>query len=192
MALSRCGATRINDYGDASDTKREAILCRLHYEQTFKALTRSWLWWFAKARQQLSQDTETPAFQWSYQYTLPTGFLRPILVYDGSDLNEGKTYYSYELEGRKLLIDESTVYMKYVQWVSDVPSWDPLFVEVGVLQLASKLSIGLGRDLKVKADIKEDIMLLMPKVRAMQRNEERKLGRAELRTWREARHTDHP
>lgn len=192
MALARLGAKRINDYEDASDTKPEALYCRMYYEQTAKALMRSHLWRFAKARVQLSQDTETPVFQWAYQYALPNDFLRHIKIYDGSDLIAGKTYVSYELEGDKLLIDESTVYMQYIRWVEDVPSWDPLFVEVMVLALAKKLVIPLSQNIKFKEDIDEDLIPLMMKVRAMDRQESEHIGRAERLAWREARWSDMP
>lgn len=193
MALARIGARRINDYGDPSDNKLEALYCRLFYEQTAKALMRSHWWRFAKHRVQLSQDTNTPDFQWDYAYHLPNDFLRLIIVYDGSDLPGGRTYTSYELEGKRLLIDESTVYLKYIRWVSDVPSWDALFVEVMVLKLAQKLVIPLSQDVaKLKQDIDNELYGrggrpgLMSKVRAMDRQEAEQIGRTELRTFQDA------
>lgn len=190
QALARLGAKRINDYGDSSDTKLEAVYCRLFYEQTAKALIRSHWWRFAKARVQLSQDTNTPAFQWTYAYLLPNDFLRAVIVYDGSDEPDGRTTYTYELEGDKLLCDESSVYLKYIRWVPDVPSWDALFVEVMVLSLAKKLVIPLSQDSKIKADIDRDLIPLMGKVRAMDRQEQERIGRADLRVWKDARWSD--
>lgn len=193
MALTRIGAKRINDYDDASDTKPEAIQCRLHFEQTAKALIRSHWWRFAKHRVQLSQDTADPAFQWTYAYLLPNDFLRAILVYDGSDLPSGRTYVSYELEGQRLLIDESAVYLKYIRWVSDVTKWDPMFNEVMILKLALKLVIPLSQDVsKLKQDLGNDLVPLMRKVRAMDRQEQEQIGRDELRTWQDARFSDWP
>ena len=190
MALARFGAKRINDYDDTSDTKPEAIYCRLYFEQVAKALMRSHWWRFAKARVQLSQDTDTPDFQWSYSYSLPTLHLRPILVYDGSDNIDGHTEYDYELEGSKLLTDESTVYLKYIKYVEQVPSWDNLFVECFVLYLAKHLVIPLSQDLKLKKDIDSDLLPLLRQVRAIDRMEEYFVGRNSLRLWREARYID--
>ena len=192
MSLARLGAKRINDYEDASDTKVEAIYCRLFYEQTAKALMRSHWWRFAKNRVQLSQDTTDPAFQWTYAYLLPNDFLRSILVYDGSNQPTGETEYDYELEGARLLSDESTVYLKYIRWVSDVPSWDPLFAECMVLSLARKLVIPCSQDLKLKKDIDDDLKPLMRQVRTLDRQEQYHVGRFSLRTWREARYSDTP
>ena len=190
QALARLGAKRINDFDDASDTKLEAVYCRLFYEQTVRVLTRSHLWRFAKARAQLSQDTEAPEFQWAYSYSLPADVLRPIRIWNNSDQLDGETYYSHELEGMKLLMDESTVYLKYIRWVEEVPSWDALFADVMILSLAKKLVIPLSQDLKLKTDINNDLFPLMRQVRTIDRQEMEKFGRADLLTWRDARFSD--
>ena len=204
MALARIGGQRITDYNDTTESSKYAIYCRLFYTQTAKSLMRSHLWRFARDRVELSQDTETPDFQYSYQYSLPADFLRHILIYDGSDLPEGKTYVSYEIEGKKLLIDESEVFMKYIKWVESPAEWDPLFIEVLVLQLANKLVIpisGGGKEgMALKADIDAELYGsrrygrrgLMAKVRALDRQEAEQIGRDELKTWVDAVHSDTP
>jgi hypothetical protein len=192
MSLARFGAKRIEDFTDNTDTDKPAIYCRLFYEQTAKSLMRSHLWRFARWRVQLSQDTNTPDFQWSYAYHLPADFLRHILVYDGSDLKEGKTYTSYELEGSRLLINESEVYIKYIRWIESPASWDPLFIDLMVLKLAQNLVIPLTQDVKLKADIDKDLERLMPKVRALDRQEAEHIGRDELKTWEDSRFSDIP
>ena len=190
LALARIGAKRINDYTDATDTKPEAIYCRLMFNQTAKALMKDHYWPFGKGRIQLSQNTTTPTFQYTYQYHLPSDFLRLILFYNGSDRPDGRTYYTYELEGDQLLTDETAVYLRYVKWVTDVGSWDTLFIECLVLLLASKLSMPLTQELEIKQDIDKDLAFLLRKVRAMDRMEEQVIGRDALRTWQSARYSD--
>jgi len=190
MALARLGAKRITDYNDASDTKLEAIYCRLFFEQTAKALIRSHWWRFAKDRVQLSQDPTAPSFQWDHAYLLPNDFLRSVMVWDGSDNPTGESEYDHELEGLKLLTDEDEVYLKYIRWVSDTGAWDPLFTEVYVLTLAKKLVIPLSQDVKLKQDIDNDLFPLLRQVRALDRQEESHVGRYSLKTWRESRLSD--
>lgn len=190
MSLARLGAQRITDYGDNTDTKKEAIYCRLFYEQTAKALMRSHLWRFARHRVQLSQDAEAPAFEYDYAYHLPNDFLRHILLWDGSDLPGGRVYTSYDIEGSRVLIDESTVYLKYIRWVESPASWDSLFLDLMVLELARRLVIPLSQDLNLKSDIDKDIDKLMPKVRALDRQEAEHWGRDELKVWLDARYSD--
>jgi hypothetical protein len=190
QAIARIGGIRINDYDDATDTKLEAIYCRLFFPQTSRSLMKDHYWPFAKARVQLSANTVDPVFQYDYQYYLPTDFLRLILFYNGSDKPDGRTYYTYELEGAHLLTNESAVYLRYVKHVTDVGSWDTLFIECIVLRLAAKLCMALKQSLDIKADIDRELMVLMHKVRAMDRMEEQVIGREALRTWQSARYSD--
>jgi len=197
QALARMGSKRINDFDDDSDTKPEAIYCRLFFDQTRRALLKDHYWPFAKARVKLSRDTEWDVdtdndFGYTYAYHLPNDFLRLILFYNGSDYPDGHTHYSYELEGKRLLSGETAVFLKYIKNVIDVGSWDPLFLEVMVLLLASKLSMPLSQELKIKEDIDKDLTFLLRKVRAMDRQEEQVIGRAALRTWQDARYHDTP
>src|SRR4030065_2197223 len=65
-------------------------------------------WNFAIARSQLSQLQDTPAFEFAYQYSLPTDpyCLRAIEVYDTESV--------WKVEGRKLLIDDDEVYLRFI------------------------------------------------------------------------------
>jgi len=192
MSLARIGAKRINNFDDASDTKVEAIYCRLFYNKTRDALMRSHLWRFAKARVALSADTVPPAFQWDYQFHLPNDFLRLVSVFDDSDTVDGRPLDSYELEGKMLMMNSSSVNLRYIKQVDDVNEWDPLFLEVFVLALAKKLIIPLSQDIKLKKDIDDDLYPLLRQVRAMDRNEGTRIGRYALKTWLDARTSNYP
>jgi hypothetical protein len=189
QSLARLGGRRIANYDDATDTKLEAVYCRLFFEQEAKALIKDHYWPFAKKRVQLSETT-APAWQWDHAFLLPNDYLRTIMVYDGSDNPQGRTHYSYEIEGNLLLTNETAVYLKYLRWVPDVGSWDPLFTEVFVSTLAKKLVIPLSQDTKIKADIDRDLFPLLRQVRAMDRQENESIGRADLKPWADARFTD--
>jgi hypothetical protein len=68
-----------------------------------------------------------------------------------------------------------------------------MFNEVMILQLALKLVIPLSQDVsKLKQDLNNDLVPLMRKVRAMDRQEQEQIGRDELRTWQDARFSDWP
>ena len=195
LALARIGGKRITDFDDDSDTKPEAIYCRLFFDQTVRSLLKDHYWPFAKDRVKLSADTEWDVdtdndFGFTYAYHLPADFIRLILFYNGSDKPDGKTYYTYELEGKRLLSSESAVYLKYIKWVTDVGAWDALFTETLILMLASKMTMPLTQELEIKQDIDKDLTFLFKKVRAMDRMEEQVVGRSALRTWREGRYSD--
>ncbi|MCP5006518.1 MAG: hypothetical protein GY941_21650 [Planctomycetes bacterium] len=190
MSLARIGAKRINDYDDSSDTKLEAVYCRLFFDHTVRALQKHHYWPFAKSRAILSRDTVAPDFQRLYAYHLPSDFLRLILFYNGSDRPDGRTYYPHEIEGVQLLTDETSVYLKYIKNVTDVGVWDDLFIETMTLQLARKLVVPLSQSAEIKADIDGELESILKRVKSMDRMEETVIGRAALKVWQDARYSD--
>jgi len=124
MALGKLGAKRINNYEDSTDTKLEAIQCRLHYELTRDALIRSHFWRFARARAVLSEDTEDdPLSEWDYQFILPNDYLRFISIDEETGITSRKQRHS--IEGKRFLTDYSTVNMRYIKKVTDPLSSSP-------------------------------------------------------------------
>lgn len=187
MALGRIGAKRINDLSDTTDTKPEAIQARLHFEQTRDALLRSHLWRFATGRATLSADTTTPSFEWDYQYLLPNDFLRLKSIYEDrfSDINLD----SYALEGTMLLSNETSMQIKYIKRITDPTKFDPLFVEVLVLQLADKFITPLSGGSKGSQEkIDREMARVMPRVRALDAQETNTIGRYDLFTWNDERY----
>lgn len=187
MALARIGANRINDLSDNSDTLPEAIHCRLHYEQTRNELQRSHFWRFNKDRAVLSLDTETPEFEWDYQHFLPNDFLRMRSVFGDNTLPNNTTVDSYSLEGKLLLSDDETVKIRYSKLVTDVTEFDPLFVKVLVLELDLKLVVPLSISAEMQQSVQAELDGVMPKVRALDREEGDTIRRAERSTWNDAR-----
>lgn len=184
MALGKLGAKRINDLGDATNTKPEAVQCRLHYEPTRDALLRSHSWRFARARKKLSQDTTDPAFEWDNQFILPNDFLRFRSIYE----EDGATSKSrrHAIEGQRLLTNLSTVSLRYIKKVTDPTEFDPLFVKVLVWLLADEMIGPLaGGDEKIQGKIDRALKLLMPKVFAVDMDETDVGGRSD---WILARH----
>ena len=135
-----------------------------------------------------------PAFEWSYGYVLPSDFLREKSVYEDNATIHKNTVYSYELEGNLLLTDESECNLRYIKQVTDVTLFDPLFLEVFILQLAIKFSYPLagvgsaGRALV--AEIKDELYRpngLMARVRTIDRQEGERIGRGERVLWNTSR-----
>lgn len=181
LSLSDLGAKRINDL--AADSTVNAILCRLHYEPIRDALQRSHSWRFVRDRVELSQDTTDPAFEWDNQFILPNDFLRFRSVFEEEGFSS--KHRRHAIEGQRYLTNFDTVQLRYVKKVTDVTKFDPLFVQILVLELELKLVMPLTQDVKLKQTIKEDIKLLMPRVRAVDADETNVGGRSD---WNLARH----
>lgn len=184
QALGRIGAKRINDLGDTSDTKPEAIQCRLHYEPTRDALLRFYSPRFARARVVLVQDTTDPAFEWDNQFILPDDFLRFRSIYE----EDGTTSKSrrHAIEGQRLLTNLSTVSLRYIKKVTDPTEFDPLFVKALGWLLADEMVGPLaGGDKRIQTKIDRALAKLIPKLQAVDMDETDVGGRSD---WILARH----
>jgi len=185
MSLARLGSKQLTNL--ATDTSVEAIHCRTHYEQTRDSLLRSHWWRFAQARATLTEDTDTPAFGWDYQYVLPDDFFRLMWVFQDNVPPENVTTYSYDIEGQRILSNQDTIQILYIKKVTDPTKFDPLFVEVLTLSLAIKLVMPLSQDKVLARELRDELEGLMSRVRTIDRQETNTVGSSDRGTWSNAR-----
>lgn len=82
---------------------------------------RSHPWNFAVKRTNLAPSSGAPDWGFAYQHELPTKLLRLIEV---RDLSTDE----YQIENNKLLCDESVVYVRYIEQITDPNEYDALFI----------------------------------------------------------------
>lgn len=187
MALAKIGAQRINNLD--TDQTLQAIHCKTHYTQTRDALIRFHWWRFASARVELSESAEAPDFEWSNQFDLPEDFLALRTIFEDNTLHGTTTRRTFAIEGKKLLTDETSMQIRYVKRVVDPNEFDPLFVEVLVLQLASKIVMPLSQDKVLKRELFDELAGVMSRVFMVDRQETNTVGRNEASTWVDSRHS---
>ena len=188
MALGKIGSKRINKFEDTTEDSIPAIQCRLHFKQTRDALLRSHYWRVAQGRAVLSQDTEDPLFEYDNQFILPTDFMRLKSFFGDNVTPSGNLRITFAIEGQRILTNESTVSLRYIKKVTDPTKFDPLFIEVLILTLALKLIGPLaGGAPPLQKVVQDELRLLMPGVRALDRQETNTIGRSNRRPWLEAR-----
>jgi hypothetical protein len=137
-ALNQLGASSITALTDDS---KNARLCNERYTTIRDAVFRSHPWNCLIKRVQLAQDTATPAWGFTYQYTLPADCLRILGIKDYNS--------DYKVEGRKLLIDESSVYLIYLAQITDVNELDVLLRETISAHLAQDIAYAITANLQV-------------------------------------------
>lgn len=192
MALARVGAKRIEDIEATTDTSVEFLHIRTHFVQTRRALIRSHFWAFARGRETLSANATDPEFEWDNAYDLPPDCLRVRSPFD-SDSPKRVSRYSYDVEGRQILSNESEMEIRYMADVPDPTQWDTLFVEVFVSTLALKIVMPLSGDRLLRTEIHNELYGepgkpgVMAKVRQIDKQETNTLGRADRPTWNDAR-----
>lgn len=134
-ALAQLGEESITSLDDNS---KKARLCKQFYEDTRDAVLRAYPWRCAIEFQSLNQLSGTDAITGSgfaYTYQLPTSpwCLRALL------LNNDKSV-KWEIIGRKLCTDESSVNLKYIKRIIDPGSFDSLLYNAIAVRMATKLA----------------------------------------------------
>ena len=107
-ALNLLGASTISALTD--DTKN-ARLCNQRYENVRNRVFRSHAWNCLHKRVQLAKNTTSPVVEYSNAYALPSDCLRVLKVHNGST-DSIKSDIDYKLEGRNIVTNEGTVYIK--------------------------------------------------------------------------------
>ena len=153
-ALNMLGANNITDLTEDS---KNARLLNQRYEPIRDAVFRTHAWNCLIKRIQLAADTDTPTHEYTYQYTLPADCLRVLRIgghHDGSssDLDNGQ---QFKIEGRKVLTDETTVYLIYISKITDVNEYDTLLQETIAARLAAELCYAVTSSTSLSGSLKE-------------------------------------
>jgi hypothetical protein len=129
LALQKLGASLIIDLSEGSQA---ADACNASYNHVRDSELRAHPWNFAIKRAVLAADVATPAFDYSYQFTLPVDCLRvlPPVDYD----------VDWRIEGRKIVTNwTAPLYIRYIAQITDPNEYDRGFIEVLACAIALHL-----------------------------------------------------
>ena len=122
-----------------SDNSKPARQCNLIFDDKRDYLLRSFEWKFATIRTNLAPLTAAPAFEWSYQFQLPSNCLKLLYVGDAYGYD-----YPYKLENNKILAEYDVLYIRYTKQVEDTNDMDVLFRAALSAFLTTHLTTALG------------------------------------------------
>lgn len=163
LALSHIGEPGIGDFTDDTDPANQ---CEIWYGQCVEQLLREYAWNFAQASTTLTAGG-TGSFGYDDYYTLPANIMR--LNWVGSSFDAWDRMTDYEISsitGDSLLhIDNSagTLYVKYNQKVTNVALFDPLFVNLLALTLASNIAFPITKKAAICKRVDEKLARAIPK-----------------------------
>lgn len=113
------GGKSINDL--AEDNDRARLAANL-YPMVRNYVLRSHPWNCAVKRVVLSPDVIEPAFDWAFQFTLPSDYMRTLSV------GEQGCEAEFKIESGKLLSDDNPCLLRYI-WRNENPAtWDDMLV----------------------------------------------------------------
>lgn len=124
LALSHARETKLSGDVDTLNGQNAEII-RDHWEQVLRESLSIAKPAFAKKRTALSLDTETPAFEYDNQFNLPSDYV-DMVRFNGEVVSISND--KYEIEGRKLLTNETEAKLVYVRYVTDTSLYDPDFI----------------------------------------------------------------
>jgi hypothetical protein len=119
-----------------------------------------------------------PDYEYDHQYQLPSDYLRLKEIYDDTD--------KFQITGDVIMSNSSDMQIKYVKQITDTTKFDPLFIEVFVLQLAIKLLPALGgvNTAPLKTDLMNELNLVTARCRTVAKQEANYSGKS---SWNDAR-----
>lgn len=138
-ALNLLGASTITAL---SDDSKNARICNQRYEPIRNRIFRSHSWNCLQKRVQLAQDTIAPVVEFSHAYTLPADCLRVLKLHTGA-FDSIEADIKYNIEGRKLLTNEATVFILYIASITDPNQYDTYLQEAIAAQLAADIAYGI-------------------------------------------------
>lgn len=130
-ALLLLGAKTINSLDEGTD---RASLASNLYDSVRDSLLRSHPWNCAVKRVILAPDTETPAFDYTAQFTLPGDWLKTISVGpDGYEVD-------YKHESGKVLANGTSLALRYILRNDNEATWDSMLVHAMELKMAAEMA----------------------------------------------------
>lgn len=127
-----------NRITDITEDSEEARLCNILFDEALDTLLETHPWNFATYRSELAMLATTPTFDYTYAFQLPTDpyCLKVIKVVNG----DVYVIDDYEIEGRTLVTNEDSVYVKYIGRVTNYNNLSTLFRTALAYYLASELA----------------------------------------------------
>lgn len=116
-----------------NDNSPAARACAVSWDCTRRDEIRKHKWNFAIKRVSLAPDATAPAFDFTYQYSLPSDCIRVLL-------NEQDDSLDWVVEGRKILTNNyNPLNLRYIADITDCTQWDPAFYQVMQISLAQAM-----------------------------------------------------
>jgi len=154
-ALNSLGANNISSFDENS---KPARLINQRFDSVRDSVFRAHPWNCLLRRAELPKESESPAFGYANQFTLPTNpyclrvleFSNGTLSYPQDNMFSNTGGPVFVIEGRKLLSDEGIAKIKYVARVTDPQEYDANLIDTLAAAIAFEVSYAITGSNTVK------------------------------------------
>lgn len=170
LAMDHLGQSANVTNIDTPETEEE-IKCARWYDTTRRALLRAHPWTFARARAQLSLNSNAPVFGYADAYNLPNDYIRLNFI-GADDVMDYKQ--AYALEGKQLLLNNSggaSINIGYTKDETNVVKFDALFIDLLSVEMAWRMAYAFTLKPSVKKQLKETLQDLRLEAKAVNSQE---------------------
>lgn len=175
-ALRKLGVATITALSDDTDGARA---CNGQYDKIRDRLLREHPWNFAVKRVALVLTVNTPAFGYTYEFSLPSDCLR-ILETDPEDSE-------WQREGATVVSNDSVLSVRYIAKITDVTKFDTGFAELLALELAHDICYTLTVSNTLKEQLMQEIKDRKREARTMDA-QEGQIRQIQANQWRNSRY----
>lgn len=131
-----------------TENSKEARLCNRRFETVRDAVLRAHPWNVAITRASLAKDSDSPAFGFTNQFTLPTDpYCLRVLSFWNSNVDSDVAAYDsqvmFKIEGRKVLSNEGTCKITYLARITDTEQYDSLLSSTIAHKLAAETAYAI-------------------------------------------------
>ena len=183
IALSNLGEKSITARTDANQRARA---CDNRFDDVRDLALRSHIWNCALKRAQLTASATAPVWGFDYAYPKPAEMLRLIAV---SENTSGDNSYAFKIEGDNIVTDASTLYILYIERVTDTAKFDSMLIQAIALRLATEIA----QDITGKTELKNSLMDKYREVLSESRSADAAEGtpqKIEADLWLQSRYTN--
>lgn len=130
-----------------TDTNPRAVICNQVYTKLRDKLLRSHPWKWTLVRAQLTADPTAPSWGYAHRYPVPNDCLRIVGV---------DSRFPWVVEQGWILTDDNEMNIRYIQAITDVTKFDPMFAEVLAWAIANDICYTLTTSNTLKDQISKE------------------------------------
>ena len=184
LALHRLGDRGITSLTDNTESAR---LCNDNLALQKKMVLQKGKFSFARTRVELARLTTSPAFGFDYQYQKPSDYLAMYKIND--ELVNSEAVIRFDVEGDKILTNETDMKVIYVRELYDLTQWSSLAVEALANKMAHTLAFKLTGSRTKEQDMLNDYLRTMMNAEGSD-SQEQPEEKVEYSGWNVARNSN--